>query len=108
MSESKQRPFHRPERKEKVGLEANRGTKTVNQMGLTYGVHPAQVGLWKKEIQAHAKTLCESRRGPKPLTAPKEPDLLYCEIDKLKGERDWLKVRKGLPSKQRRASTPCF
>ncbi|MDX8380104.1 MAG: hypothetical protein R8K48_08725 [Gallionella sp.] len=77
-------------------------------MGLAYGVHPAQVGLWKKEIQAHAKTLFESQRGPKPLIAPKEPELLYSEIDKLKGERDWLKARKGLPSKQRCASTPCF
>ncbi|MDX8380451.1 MAG: hypothetical protein R8K48_10530 [Gallionella sp.] len=108
MSESKQRQFHSPELKTKVGLEAIRGTKTVNQIGLEYDVHPAQIGLWKKEIQTHAKTLFESRRGPKPLAAHKEPELLYSEMSKLKGERGWLKTRKGLPSKQRRASTPCF
>ena len=49
MSESKQRQFHSPELKAKVGLEAIRGTKTINEIGLEYGVHPAQVGLWKKE-----------------------------------------------------------
>ena len=54
MSESKQRQFHTPELKAKVGLEAIRGVKTINEIGLEYGVHPAQVGLWKKEIQDQA------------------------------------------------------
>jgi transposase-like protein len=30
--------------KAKVGLEAIRGVKTVNEIGQAYGVHPAQVG----------------------------------------------------------------
>ncbi|MDX8378665.1 MAG: hypothetical protein R8K48_01255 [Gallionella sp.] len=51
--------------------------KTIYEIGLAHGVHPAQVGFWKKEIQAHAKTVFENRRRPKPLTIPKEPELLY-------------------------------
>jgi len=97
MSESKQRQFHTPELKAKVGLEVIRGTKTVNEIGLEYGVHPAQVGLWKKEIQEQAKTLFEGKRDPKPLAAHKEPELLYSEIGKLKMELDWLKPAGGFP-----------
>ena len=96
MSESKQRQFHTPELKAKAGLEAIRGTKTINEIGLEYSVHPAQVSLWKKEIQEQAKTLFEGKRGPKPLAAHKEPELLYSEIGKLKVELDWLKKKSGM------------
>ena len=96
MSESKQRQHHSPELKAKVGLEAIRGTKTINEIGLEYSVHPAQVSLWKKEIQEQAKTLFEGKRGPKPLAAHKEPELLYSEIGKLKVELDWLKKKSGI------------
>ena len=63
MKEVKRRKAHLPEFKAKVGLEALRGEKTVNQIGQEYGIHPVQVGQWKKEIQAQAKTLFEGRRG---------------------------------------------
>ena len=96
MSESKPRQFHSPELKAKVGLEAIRATKTINEIGLEYGVHPTKVGLWKKEIQEQAKTLFEGKRGPKPIAAHKEPELLYSEIGKLKVELDWLKKKSGI------------
>ncbi|MDP2828686.1 MAG: IS3 family transposase, partial [Sulfuricellaceae bacterium] len=51
MSEAKKRKVHVPEFKAKVGLEALRGVKTLNEIGQEYGVHPVQVGQWKKEIQ---------------------------------------------------------
>jgi transposase-like protein len=40
MSEAKKRKVHTPEFKAKVGLEALRGLKTINEIGLDYGVHP--------------------------------------------------------------------
>ena len=95
MIESKQRQFHTPELKAKVGLEAIRGTKTINEIGLEFGVHPVQVSQWKKEIQEHAKTLFEGRRGPKPVAAHREPELLYSEIGRLKVELDGLKKSQG-------------
>jgi transposase len=52
--------------KAKVGLEAIRGVKTVNEIGQAYGVHPVQVGQWKREIQTQAETLFTTKRGPKP------------------------------------------
>ena len=57
MHEVRKRKIHSPEFKAKVGLEAVRGMKTINEIGQEYGVHPVQVGQWKKEIQEQAKTL---------------------------------------------------
>jgi transposase len=96
MSESKKRKVHTAEFKAKVGLEALRGVKTINEIGQAYGVHPVQVGLWKKEIQEQAKTLFEGKRGPKPMAEHQEPERLYSEIGKLKVELDWLKKKSGI------------
>jgi len=96
MSETKKRKVHSPEFKAKVGLEALQGVKTINEVGQMYGVHPVQVGKWKKEIQDQAKTLFEGKRGLKPIAAHRDPDLLYSEIGKLKVELDWLKKKSGI------------
>lgn len=96
MSDAKKRKYHSPEFKAKVGLEALRGVKTINEIGQEYGVHPVQVGQWKKGIQAQASTLFEGKRGPKPMAAHRDPELLYSEIGKLKMELDWLKKKSGI------------
>ena len=96
MSESKKRKFHTPEFKAKVGLEALRGLKTINEIGQEFGVHPVTVGQWKKEIQEQGKTLFEGKRGPKAIDAHREPELLFSEIGKLKVELDWLKKKSGI------------
>ncbi|MBT4146035.1 MAG: transposase, partial [Gammaproteobacteria bacterium] len=51
MSTPKQRKNHTAEFKARVGLEAIRSQKTINEIGQEYGVHPVQVGQWKKAIQ---------------------------------------------------------
>ena len=96
MSEAKKRKVHVPEFKAKVGLEALRGVKTINEIGQEYGVHPVQVGQWKKEIQEQAKTLFEGKRGPKPTATHQEPEWLYGEIGRLKVELDWLRKKSGI------------
>ncbi len=96
MSTSKNRKVHTPEFKSKVGLEALRGVKTLNEIAQEFGVHPTQVGLWKKAIQDNAKTIFNDSRGPKPLAAHREPERLYSEIGKLKMELDWLKKKSGI------------
>jgi transposase len=96
MSEAKKRKLHTPEFKAKVGLEALRGVKTINEIGQEYSVHPVTVGQWKKEIQEQAKTIFEGKRGSKPIAAHREPELLYSEIGKLKVELDWLKKKSGI------------
>jgi transposase len=96
MTESKKRKFHPPEFKAKVGLEALGGMKTINQIAQECGVHPMQVGQWKREIQAQAKSLFEGKRGPQRVSAESAPDRLYGEIGRLKMELDWLKKKSGI------------
>ena len=82
--------------KAKVGLEAIRGVKTVNEIGQDHGVHPAQVGQWKKEILEQTGTLFEITRGRKPADDQRAPERLYREIGRLKMELDGLKKKSGL------------
>ena len=53
MSELKKRNVPTAEFKAKVGFEAVRGVKTINEISQMYCVHPTQVGLWKEEILEH-------------------------------------------------------
>ena len=95
MSESKRKSYT-ASFKAKVGLEAIRGVKTANEIGQDHGVHPAQVGQWKKEIVEQSRTLFETKRGRKPGDGQGDPERLYSEIGRLKMELDWLKKKSGL------------
>jgi transposase len=95
MSETK-RKVHSPEFKAKVGLEAIQGRKTTNELGQAYGVHPIQVGQWKKDIVEGASRLFETKRGRKPKDGAGDDERLYGEIGRLKMELDWLKKKSGL------------
>jgi transposase-like protein len=77
-------------------LEAIRGIKTVNEIAQEFGIHPTQVGLWKKELQEQAVGLFEVKRGAKPVDQSASPDRLYSEIGRLKMELDWLKKKSGI------------
>jgi transposase-like protein len=96
MSEKRKRNTYSHEFKAKVGLEAIHGVKTVNEIGQAYGIHPVQVGQWKKAILDQAGSLFEGKRGPKPVAEKDAPDRLYSEIGRLKMELDWLKKKSGI------------
>jgi transposase-like protein len=95
MSETKRKNFS-GEFKAKVALEAIRGVRTVNQIAQEFGVHPTQVGMWKKELQEQASSLFDAKRGPKPADPSATPERLYSEIGRLKMELDWLKKKSGI------------
>ena len=95
MSETKRKNFS-GEFKAKIALEAIRGIKTVNEIGQEFEVHPTQVGMWKKELQAQASSLFDAKRGPKPVDPSASPERLYSEIGRLKMELDWLKKKSGI------------
>ena len=95
MSEQKRKNFS-SQHKAKVALEAIHGVKTVNEIAQEFGVHPTQVGLWKKELQERASSLFDSKRGPKAVDQSAAPERLYSEIGRLKMDLDWLKKKSGL------------
>jgi len=90
------RKSHTSDFKAKVALEAIRGVQTVNEIGQANGVHPTQVGIWKKSLQEDASTLFDTKRGPKRADPSSSPERLYAEIGRLKMELDWLKKKSGL------------
>ena len=95
MSEKKRKLFS-SQQKAKVALEALRGVKTINEIAQEFGVHPTQVGLWKKELQEQASGIFDVKRGPKPVDPSASPERLYSEIGRLKMELDWLKKKSGI------------
>lgn len=80
----------------KAALEAIRGIKTVNEIGQEFGVHPTQVGRWKKELQEQASSLFDAQRGPKPADPSASQERLYSEIGRLQMERDLGKKKSGI------------
>lgn len=82
--------------KAKVALEAIRAVKPVNEIAQEYGVHPTQVGQWKKDLHEQAADIFDAKRGPKPADPSASPERLYSEIGRLKMELDWLKKKSGL------------
>ena len=95
VSETKRKIFS-GEFKAKVALEAIRGVQTANEIGREFGVHPTQVGLWKKELLEQASNVFDAKRGPKPADPSASPERLYSEIGRLKMELDWLKKKSGI------------
>lgn len=95
MSEKKRKNFS-SQFKAKVALEAIRGVKTVNDIAQEFGVHPTQVGLWKKVLQEQAAGVFDSERGPKTVDPTVSSERLFSEIGRLKMDLDWLKKKSGI------------
>jgi transposase len=57
--------------KAKVGLEAIRGVQTTNEIAQAYGVHPVQVGHWKRRLLSRPghclKPSGDAKNATKPL-----------------------------------------
>ena len=90
---SKRRRFSR-QFKAKVGLEALKEGRTINELSSEFSVHPNQVSLWKKEIREKAVDLfgpAKNRLDPDLLN--KETAPLYEQIGRLNVELDWLKKK---------------
>ncbi len=95
MSDKKRKNFS-SQFKAKVALEAIRGVKTVTEIAQEFGVHPTQVGQWKKELQEHASAIFDAKRGPAPADPSASSERLYSEIGRLKMDLDWLKKKSGI------------
>lgn len=79
--------------KKKVAVEALKETSTLAEIGLKYGVHPLQVGQWKKLLLDRAEELFVSKRKSK----ESEPalEVLERKIGQLTVENDYLKKKLG-------------
>ena len=85
-----------PEYKVKVALEAIKGLKPVSEIASAYGVHPTQIGFWKRRLIEGASNVFTDKR-----TKNSRPqDQLIQELYRVIGQRDmeleWMKKNQQL------------
>jgi transposase len=90
------RKSHPPSLKAKVAIEAIRAHKTTAQIAQMFGVHPTQVGGWKRQAPAGLADVFSNGREQVRQQADAEKDELYKQIGQLKVELDFLKKSAGL------------
>ena len=92
------RKKHTNEYKAKVALAALREDRTMSELASEYGVHPVQIGMWKKSATQGMARVFEMGAG----SQGKERELksliekLYGKIGEVEVENDWLKKKLGL------------
>lgn len=79
--------------KAKVALEAVKGEKTLTQLASEYGVHPNQIGQWKKRLLKELPALFSGNGSRQDKDRHKLEDELYRQIGQLKVELEWLKKK---------------
>ena len=81
--------------KAKVALEAIKGQRTLNELAREFGVHPNQIGQWKKQALKSMPEVFGSGRDYEAERLEKERDRLYKKVGQLQVEVDWLKKNIG-------------
>jgi transposase-like protein len=90
------RKNHPPSLKAKVAVEAIKAHKTTAQIAQIFGVHPTQIGGWKKQALAGLPDVFGNGREQIRQQAEIEKDELFKQIGQLKVELDFLKKKAGL------------
>jgi transposase len=82
--------------KAKAALEAVKGEKTLTQLASEYGIHPNQIGQWKKRLLKELPTLFSGDKSRQEKERGDLEDELYRQIGQLKVELEWLKKKSKL------------
>ena len=88
------RKRHDPQYKARVGLEALKGVKTVQQIAKEYDVHPTQVSEWKKTMSEGVASLFgRGRSKVNDDDFERERSDLHSKIGQLAVEVDFLRKK---------------
>jgi transposase-like protein len=79
--------------KAKVAGEGVKGEKTMAQLASEYGVHPNQIGQWRKRLLKELPDIFSGRRKKTEQDRDGLEEGLYRQIGQLKVELDWLKKK---------------
>lgn len=88
---TRKRTRHSAEFKAKVALEAAKDINTLNELATKYGVHPAQISQWKKQLLDGLSSIFTNQK--KKTDDTQKVDALYRQIGEVTVERDWLKKK---------------
>jgi len=86
---------HTNEFKAKVVLAALREDRTLSELASEYGVHPIQIGLWKKAATRNLPRLFEKGSVSNGKEQKVLIEKLYGKIGEVEVENDWLKKKLG-------------
>jgi transposase-like protein len=81
--------------KARVALDAIKGQKTSNELASEYGIHPNQIGQWKKKLIDGSSEIFSRGKNREAESHEAERDRLYQQIGKLQVEVHWLKKTAG-------------
>jgi transposase len=84
------RKDHSPEFKAKVALQAIRKEMTLAELSKEYGVHPTQIGTWKRAAIENMATAFTHRGAAPEQVSAADIDKLHSKIGQLVVERDFL------------------
>ncbi len=90
---STQRKVYNADFKAKVAIAAIKAQQTVNEIAVTYSVHPNQVMMWKKQALENIPDGFSARRARDAQADEELKAQLYQQIGQLKVELDWLKKK---------------
>ena len=78
----------------RLALEAAQEQQTLNELSSTHGVHPNQIGQWKRQLLEEGPTLFD-RQGVARQQREQEAQEaeLYEQIGRLKMELEWVKKK---------------
>ena len=79
------------QQKATVVLAAMKGGKTINEIGILFGVHPTQVNTWRRYAEETLATLFTDKRTTEGKTEERTIQELYALVGKRDHELDWLK-----------------
>lgn len=84
------RKRHSAQFKAKVGLEAIKGLKTIQEIAKEHQIHPTQVSQWKQQIGERLPELFESPGQSSSEDWERERERLHAKIGQQSVELDWL------------------
>lgn len=83
--------------KAQIALSALKNEETLAVLAKRHGVHPIQIGKWRKELIERAHELfVDKRRRTTDDDESRTAQELYEQIGRLKVENDFLKKKSGL------------
>ena len=89
MSKTK-RTKHAVEFKAKVALAALREEATISEIAVKFGIHPNQVGDWKRRAVEGLADVFSGKMGQKDIDHEEQVKELHAKIGQLTVERDFL------------------
>jgi len=90
---SRRRKLHEASVKARVALEAVKERQTVAEIAKQFGVHPTQIGQWKRQLLDGAMELFSGDQRRKVENQDALIAELYEQIGRLQMETAWLKKK---------------